>query len=67
MLAVDALLPDDTAARQQRVLPLELRIVAVCRRGRNLLRVALLELPMPDPRPRGAEWVDAYRHWAEPR
>ncbi len=43
------------------------RIVAVCRRGRNLLRVALLELPMPDPRPRGAEWVDAYRHWARPR
>lgn len=43
------------------------QIVAVCRRGRNLLRVALLELPMPDPRPRGAEWVDAYRHWARPR
>jgi uncharacterized Zn finger protein len=43
------------------------RIVAVCRRGRDLLRVALLELPMPDPRPEGAEWVDAYRHWAQPR
>ncbi len=42
-------------------------IVAVCRRGRGLLRVALLELPMPDPRPGGAEWVDAYRHWARPR
>lgn len=42
-------------------------IVAVCRRGRDLLRVALLELPMPDPRPGGAEWVDAYRHWARPR
>lgn len=43
------------------------QIVAICRRGRNLLRVALLELPMPDPRPGGAEWVDAYRHWARPR
>ena len=43
------------------------RIVAVCRRGRDLLRVALLELPMPDPRPGGAEWVDAYRLWARPR
>lgn len=42
-------------------------IVAVCRRGHDLLRVALLELPMPDPRPGGAEWVDAYRHWARPR
>jgi uncharacterized Zn finger protein len=41
-------------------------IVAICRRGRNLLRVALLELPMPDPRPTGAEWVDAYRQWARP-
>lgn len=43
------------------------QIVAVCRRGRDLLRVALSELPMPDPRPAGAEWVDAYRHWARPR
>ena len=43
------------------------QIVAVCRRGRNLLRVALLELPMPDPRPRGAEWVAAGRHGARPR
>jgi len=42
-------------------------IVAFCLRGRHVLRVALLELPMPDPRPRGAEWVDAYRHWARPR
>jgi uncharacterized Zn finger protein len=43
------------------------QIVAVCRRGRDLLRVALLEVPMPAPRPGGAEWVDAYRHWARPR
>lgn len=43
------------------------RIVAVCRRGRELLKVSLLELPLPLPRPRGSEWVDAYRHWARPR
>lgn len=43
------------------------QIVAVCRRGHDQLKVALLELPMPDPRPGGAEWVDAYRHWARPR
>ena len=42
------------------------QIVAICRRGRNLLRVALLELPMPDPRPDGADWIDAYRIWARP-
>ena len=35
------------------------QIVAVCRRGRDLLKVSLLELPLPDPRPAGAEWVDA--------
>jgi len=40
------------------------RIVAICRRGRDVLTIALLDLPLPDPRPRGAEWVDAYRHWA---
>ena len=43
------------------------QIVAVCRRGRDVLRVAMLELPMPDPQPGGAEWVEAYRHWAQPR
>lgn len=43
------------------------RIVAVCRRDRDVLRVALSELPMPDPRPAGAEWIDAYRFWARPR
>lgn len=43
------------------------QIVAVCRRGRDVLRIALLELPMPDSRSGGAEWVDAYRHWSQPR
>jgi len=43
------------------------QIVAVCRRGRDVLRIALLELPMPHPRPGGSEWVDAYRHWARSR
>ena len=43
------------------------QIVAVCRRGRDLLKVSLLELPLPDPRPAGAEWVDACRQWARPR
>ena len=43
------------------------QIVAICRRGRDVLRIVLLDLPMPDPRPGGSEWVDAYRHWARPR
>ena len=42
-------------------------IVAVCRRGRDVLRVALVVLPLPSSRPRGAEWIDAYRLWASSR
>ena len=39
-------------------------IVAVCRRGRERLRVSLIDLPLPEPKPKGAEWIDAYRRWA---
>jgi hypothetical protein len=38
-------------------------IVAVCRCGKNRQRVLLAELPLPDPRPTGAQWIDAYRQW----
>jgi hypothetical protein len=43
------------------------QIVAVCRRSGDVLMISLLDLPLPDPRPGGSEWVDAYRHWARPR
>lgn len=39
-------------------------IVAVCRRGRKRQRIAILDLPLPSPPPRGAEWIAAYRYWA---
>ena len=39
-------------------------IVAVCRRGTHRQRIAVLDLPLPSPRPAGAEWVEAYRYWA---
>ena len=39
-------------------------IVAVCRRGRDRQRVPILDLPLPEPRPKGAEWIDAFRRWA---
>jgi len=42
-------------------------IVAVCRRGREGLRVPVIDLPLPDPKPKGAEWIDAYRRWAQRR
>lgn len=39
-------------------------IVAICRRGQNRQRISILDLPLTSPRPAGAEWIDAYRHWA---
>ena len=39
-------------------------IVAICRRGRERQAIAILDLPLPAPLPPGAEWIEAYRHWA---
>jgi len=39
-------------------------IVAVCRRGPERQRVPVIDLPLPEPKPKGAEWIDAYRRWA---
>jgi uncharacterized Zn finger protein len=50
-----------------RVARLELRgdndIVAICIRGRKRQSVPILDLSLPSPRPMGAEWIEAYRHW----
>jgi hypothetical protein len=40
------------------------QIVAICRRGRSQQAIPILDLPLPNPRPAGAEWIEAYRHWA---
>ncbi len=39
-------------------------IAAICRRGRFRQVLPLLSLPLRKPRPKGAEWVEAYRRWA---
>ena len=39
------------------------QIVAVCLRGRTRQAIPILDLPLPDPPPKGAEWVEAYRRW----
>ncbi len=39
------------------------QIVAICSRGKTTQAIPILDLPMPDPRPEGAEWIDAYRRW----
>jgi len=38
-------------------------IVAVCSRGRLRQRVPIIDLPLPAPPPKGAEWIEAYRRW----
>jgi hypothetical protein len=43
------------------------QIVAVCVRGKSRQGVPILDLPMPDPPPAGAEWIDAFRRWARGR
>jgi hypothetical protein len=42
-------------------------VVAICRRGRTRQQINVLDLPLPTPRPEGAEWIEAYRHWARGR
>lgn len=42
-------------------------IVAICRRGSKTLRVPMVDLPLPFPPPRGAEWIAAYRSWRRGR
>ncbi|GAA2218587.1 calcium-binding protein [Micromonospora olivasterospora] len=39
-------------------------VVAICHRGRIRQAIGILDLPLPEPPPRGAEWIEAYRHWA---
>ncbi|WTZ50435.1 calcium-binding protein [Nocardia sp. NBC_01388] len=39
-------------------------IVAVCTHGRFRQAIGILDLPLPSPAPKGAEWIEAYRHWA---
>jgi hypothetical protein len=39
-------------------------VIAICRRGRTRQRISILDLPLPNPPPQGAEWIEAYRHWA---
>jgi hypothetical protein len=40
------------------------QIIAICRRGRSRQSIPIFDLPLPDPRPDGAEWIEAYRLWA---
>ena len=52
------------------VTDIELRdagIVAVCARGRDRQAILLVDVPLPSPKPAGAEWIEAYRSWLRGR
>jgi hypothetical protein len=38
-------------------------ILAVCARGGIRQAVRVVDLPLPEPPPAGAQWIQAYRHW----
>ncbi len=42
-------------------------LIAVCRRRGKRQTVRLLDLELPVPRPKGAEWLAAYHRWARRR
>ena len=41
------------------------RIVAICHRGRQRQAIEVLDLPLPNPPPDGAQWIQAYRRWSD--
>jgi hypothetical protein len=38
-------------------------LVAGCARGRHRQAIHVLDLPLPQPPPKGTEWIAAYRRW----
>jgi hypothetical protein len=38
-------------------------IVAICHRDGHKQAIPILDLPLRDPSPDGAAWIDAYRRW----
>ena len=40
-------------------------IAAICYRGQARQAINVVDLPLPEPAPDGAQWVEAYRWWVE--
>jgi hypothetical protein len=38
-------------------------IVAICKRGTQVQRIPVADLPLPKPPPEGFEWIEAYRFY----
>ena len=52
------------AVTVQKVTQTESGIVADCVRDGHHQAISVLDLPLPEPPPKGAQWIAAYRHWA---
>src|SRR6266571_1685072 len=48
----------------QKVTQTESGIVADCVRDGHHQAISVLDVPLPEPPPKGARWIAAYRHWA---
>jgi len=38
-------------------------ILAICARGGIRQAIGVVDLPLPEPPPAGAEWIEAHRYW----
>jgi hypothetical protein len=38
-------------------------ILAICARDGSRQAIRVVDLPLPEPPPAGAEWIEAYRYW----
>lgn len=50
-------------ATVERIDEIDSQIAAICRSGRYRQAIPILELPLPNPPPKGAEWIEAYRRF----
>jgi hypothetical protein len=48
----------------RKVTQTESGIVADCVRDGHHQAISVLDLPLPEPPPKGAQWIAAFRHWA---
>jgi hypothetical protein len=51
----------------QKVIQPESGIVADCVHDGHHQAISVLDLPLPEPPPKGAQWIAAYRHWTSGR
>jgi hypothetical protein len=52
------------AVTVRKVTQAESGIVADCVRDGHHQAISVLDLPLPEPPPKGSEWIAAYRRWA---